>query len=235
VYALFKTVDVVLFIKDDAMKDIQRFITGFQAFKKDYFGSNRSLFDTLKHGQKPKTMIIGCSDSRVDPALLTNSAPGEVFIVRNVANLVPPFEQDGGQHGVSAALEFAICYLGVEQIIVLGHSQCGGINALMTGNCDSIGGGFISRWMSIAASARERILVELPEKDANLQQRAVELASIRLSLENLHSFPFIAERLTANELSLYGWYFDLGEGELLGYNAVSETFEKLGDGNYVSE
>ncbi len=173
------------------MKDIQRFIAGFRSFQKDYFGQNKALFETLKLGQKPKTMIIGCCDSRVDPALLINSSPGDLFVVRNVANLVPPFEKDGGLHGVSAALEFAVCYLEVEQIIVLGHSQCGGINALMTGSCDYIGSGFISRWMSIASSARERVLAELSEKDENLQHRAAELSGILLSLENLRSFPFI--------------------------------------------
>ena len=148
------------------MDDIQRFLTGFRVFQKDYFGPQSDHFEPLKHGQSPKTMIIGCSDSRVDPALLTNSAPGDIFMVRNVANLVPPFESDGGQHGVSAALEFAVTILEVEHIIVLGHSQCGGINALMNGNCEARGGSFISRWMSIAAPARDRIRTELAEKDA---------------------------------------------------------------------
>lgn len=94
----------------------------------------------LKQGQSPKTMIIGCSDSRVDPAILTNCAPGDIFTVRNVANLVPPYQEDGGQHGVSAALEFAVCHLGVEHIIVLGHSQCGGIDALFRHRCRGIAG-----------------------------------------------------------------------------------------------
>jgi carbonic anhydrase len=209
------------------VKDIQRFITGFRNFQKDYFGSNRSLFETLKHGQKPKTMIIGCSDSRVDPNLLTGSLPGDIFTVRNVANLVPPFEKTEGQHGVSAALEFAVCYLEVEQIIVLGHSQCGGINALMAGNCDTVGEGFISRWIAIAEPVRKSILEELPNKDPKLQQRGAEEAAILLSLENLRSFPFIAERLKAGALSIFGWYFDLDNGELLGYDTETRAFEKL--------
>jgi carbonic anhydrase len=217
------------------MKDVQRFIAGFRAFQEDYFGSNKSLFETLRHGQQPKTMIIGCSDSRVDPARLINSAPGDVFIVRNVANLVPPFEKDGGQHGVSAALEFAICYLCIEQIIVLGHSNCGGIGALITGSSDSIGNGFLSRWMSIATSARERVLAELPDKDITLQQRACEQATILLSLENLRSFPFVAERLKAGTLSIYGWYFDLDKGDLLGYDTGSGTFEKLCSKKFATE
>ena len=138
------------------MKDIERFIAGFRTFQKDYFGPEGSPFKLLKQGRSPKTMIIGCSDSRVDPAILTNCSPGDIFTVRNVANLVPAFEENNGLNGVSAALEFAVCNLEVEHIIVLGHSQCGGINALMAGNCGCKAGGFISRWMSIAAPAERK-------------------------------------------------------------------------------
>jgi carbonic anhydrase len=172
-------------------------------------------------------MIIGCSDSRVDPAILTNCAPGDIFTVRNVANLVPPYVEDGGQHGVSAALEFAVCHLGVEHIIVLGHSQCGGINALMAGSCGCKGGGFISNWMSIATPAKEKVLAELPGKDAKLQQRAAEQAAILLSLENLHTFPWIDQRVKDGALSLHGWYFDLNAGELSEYKPTSGLFQKI--------
>ena len=209
------------------MKDIERFIAGFRRFRENWFGAECSPFEHLKQGQSPRTMVIGCSDSRVDPAILTDCAPGDIFTVRNVANLVPPFEEDGGRHGVSAALEFAVCHLGVEHIIVLGHSRCGGIGALMAGTCGCKGGGFISRWMSIATSARERVLAELPEKEPALQQRAAEQASILLSLENLHSFPWIDEKASRGELSLHGWYFDLAAGELLGYDPESSRFERL--------
>ncbi|SNB46919.1 carbonic anhydrase [Geobacter sp. DSM 9736] len=207
------------------MKDIQRFIAGFRKFQENYFGKESELFEPLKAGQSPKTMIIACSDSRVDPAILTNCSPGDIFTVRNVANLVPPCEENGGQHGVSAALEFAVCHLGVEHIIVLGHSQCGGINALMAGTCGCKGGGFISRWMTIANAARERVLAELPDKDSKLQQRAAEQAAILLSLENLRTFPWISERIAAGTLSLHGWYFDISAGELLEYQPELGRFE----------
>lgn len=209
------------------MQDLERFIAGFRTFQKDYFGPGRSQFEPLKLGQQPKTMIIGCSDSRVDPALLTNCLPGEIFTVRNVANLVPPYEESGGLHGVSAALEFAVCHLGVEHIIVLGHSQCGGIGALMAGSCGDQGDNFISGWMAIAASAKEKVLAELPGKDAQLQQRAVEQSAILLSLENLHSFPWIAQRIAAATLALHGWYFDLHSGELLEYRPDAGLFQKI--------
>lgn len=209
------------------MQDIERFIGGFRTFQNDYFGPEASPYDTLKHGQSPKTMVIGCSDSRVDPVILTNSGPGDIFTVRNVANLVPPCEDDSGRHGVSAALEFAVCFLEVEHIIVLGHSQCGGIRALMEGGCDHTASSFISRWMSIAAPARAQVLEQLPEKDAATQRLAAERAAILLSVENLHSFPFVDERVKAGKLTLHGWYFDLEHGELLEYDAEQRSFLPL--------
>jgi carbonic anhydrase len=209
------------------MKDLERFITGFRSFQKDYFGPEGSRFKPLKQGQSPKTMIVGCSDSRVDPAILTNCSLGDIFTVRNVANLVPAFEENGGLNGVSAALEFAVCNLEVEHIIVLGHSQCGGINALMAGCCGCKAGGFISRWMSIAAPAREKVLAELAGKDSTLLQRAAEQASILLSLENLHTFPWIDKRVKDGALWLHGWYFDLTAGELLEYQPHMGMFHKM--------
>ena len=210
------------------MSGMQRLISGFRAFHKDYYGPGGSDPQSMREGQRPKTMIIGCSDSRVDPAILTNCEPGEIFTVRNVANLVPPFEEPDGQHGVSAALEFAVCHLHVEHIIVLGHSQCGGIDALMSGYEDCMEGGFVSHWMSIAEPAREKIRAQSPGDDAAMQQRATEQASILLSLENLRSFPFIAERVASGRLSLHGWYFDLAHGELLEYRPESGAFQTLG-------
>jgi carbonic anhydrase len=209
------------------MKDIERFISGFRSFQDDYFGPEGSSFETLKHSQSPKTMVISCSDSRVDPAILTNAEPGDIFTVRNVANIVPPYETEGGQHGVSAALEFAVCHLNIEHIIVLGHSQCGGIKALMSNTQGCSDGSFISRWMSIAAPAREKVLSELQGKDPALQHQALEEAAILLSMENLHSFPFIVERIEAKTLSLHGWYFDLANGELLEYHPEEKAFQVI--------
>lgn len=209
------------------MKDIERFISGFREFQKAHFGSESSHFEALKKGQNPRTMIIGCSDSRVDPAILTNSRAGDIFTVRNVANLVPPYQKDNGFHGVSAALEFAVCSLKVEHIIVLGHSQCGGINALMSEKTGGDGESFISRWMSIAGPAKKRITTELAGKDPALQQRAAEQAAILLSLENLRTFPFVQERVSQGALSMHGWYFDLGIGELLEYDAAEGLFKPV--------
>ena len=151
------------------MQDIDKFITGFKQFQRSYFGENQELFDKLKQSQQPRAMIVSCCDSRVDPAILTSSEPGDLFVVRNVANLIPPCEDDVGHHGISAALEFGVCSLGVEHIIVLGHSQCGGIRALMEDSYGAEEGGFIAKWMNIAEPAREKVRRELPHKSLELQ------------------------------------------------------------------
>ena len=205
------------------MKDIARFIAGFERFQEKYFGEERELFEQLSLGQSPKTLIVACADSRVDPALLTGAEPGEVFVVRNVANLVPPYHAAGDLASVPAALEFAVLSLKVEHIIVLGHAQCGGIHALMQGH--ESGTEFIGKWVSIAERARARVRSELPSKSPALQDRACEQAGILVSLENLMSYPWIAERVQAGTVHLHGWYFDLAAGALLHYDPAKNAFE----------
>ena len=207
------------------MKDIAEFIAGFKRFQEKYFSEDRNLFERLGQGQRPNAMIVACADSRVDPALLTGAVPGDLFVVRNVANLVPPYERGGSFASVPAALEFAVLSLGVEHIIVLGHAQCGGIHALMSGA--GTGGEFIGRWVGIAQRARERVLAELPAKLPALQERACEQASILVSLENLMTYPWIAQRVATETVRLHGWYFDIAEGELLCYNPARNAFEPV--------
>lgn len=212
------------------MKDIARFIAGFERFQDKYFGIDRKLFDRLRHVQRPRVMVIACCDSRVDPATLTGAEPGEMFVVRNVANLVPPYQPGGNFASVPAALEFAVQSLEVEHVIVLGHAQCGGIHALMSGaepGGEFTGGEFIGKWVSIAQRARERVFAELPDKPPALQARACEQAAILVSLENLMTYPWIARRVKAGSLHLHGWYFDIGQGELLGYSPSGTAFEPL--------
>jgi carbonic anhydrase len=205
------------------MTDIKNLVTGFKRFRKSYFGQDQQLFGELKMGQSPSTLIIACSDSRVDPAIITDCEPGDLFVVRNVGNLVPPYEKGKGLHGVSTALEFAVCALKVENIVVLGHSQCGGIRALMQGTT----GEFIPGWMNIAARAKQRVLEEMPDATPEAQLCACEEQSILVSLENLLTFPWLKARVDSGDLTLYGWYFDISTGELVGYDAKSQIFESL--------
>ena len=209
------------------MDDVTHFITGFGRFQKKYFRATHTIYDQLRVGQRPKALVIACCDSRADPAIVTDCDPGELFVVRNVANLVPPYEADGGVHGVSAALEFGVKSLNVEHIIILGHALCGGITALMQGNVAAQKSEFIGPWMRIAERARTDVLTRLSHKPFEAQVRACERAAILTSLENLLSFPFIEERVNAGTLNLHGWYFDLVNGALLGYDSETGRFLPL--------
>ena len=211
------------------MTDINELLKGFQRFRVKSFEPNRELFNRLAmQGQTPRTLLIGCSDSRVDPAILTDSAPGDLFVIRNVANLVPPHETGGRYHGTSAALEFAVCNLKVSNIIILGHSRCGGIRALLEGYGENDEGeGFIAPWVKIAASARDEVLRRWPDASNEFKQRACERAGIRASLNNLMTFPFIRQRVEQGQLKLYGWYYDLENGELMQYDPEKDRFYDL--------
>jgi carbonic anhydrase len=207
------------------MEDIEKFIRGFQRFQKRYL-SEPETFNSLREGQHPGTLVIGCCDSRVDPALLTGCAPGELFVIRNVANLVPPCTPDAPP-GVSSAIEFAVCGLEVSRIIVLGHAKCGGIRALMTPRRLTDETDFVGRWMRIADPVRQSVLQELHHKSADAQYKACELASILHSVENLLSYPWIKRRVEEGSLVLHGWYFDIDRGELLAYSPRRQEFLPL--------
>ncbi|WP_148716246.1 carbonic anhydrase [Chitinolyticbacter meiyuanensis] len=209
------------------MSDADKLIGGFRRFQNKYFAGEGQLFETLKRGQNPSTLFIACSDSRVDPAIITDCDPGDIFVVRNVANLVPPYEVDGTFHGVSSAIEYAVCVLKVKQIVVLGHFACGGIRALVEGYEPQTDADFVGRWVRIAERARYQVLA--PGDDPAIRLRRCEMAAIVVSLDNLLSFPFIAERVERGELELAGWYFDLEQGALYQYNRGAGAFEVLVD------
>lgn len=208
--------------------EILRLMAGFKKFRDRYFAGEHPLYERLNSftgpGQTPKTLIIGCSDSRVDPALITSASPGELFIVRNVANLVPPYEKGGKFHGVSSAIEFAVVNLKVENVIVLGHRQCGGIRALMTSDVSNPGESFVNRWVSIAADAKERVLAAHGGEDEESLCRHGELEAIVTSLNNLRTFPFVKTAIEERGLSLMGIYFDLESGHLLEYDDDANNF-----------
>ena len=211
------------------MKDIAKFIAGFERFQEKYFAHDRELFEQLRHAQRPRVMVISCCDSRVDPAILTGADPGDMFVVRNVANLVSPYMPGGNFASEPAALEFAVQSLEVEHVIVLGHAQCGGIRALMSDTRPD--GEFVGKWVSIAQRARERVHAELSSKSPDLQTRACEQAALLISLENLMTYPWIARRVEAGALHLHGWYFDIAEGSLLRYNPANCAFEPINGGS----
>lgn len=191
-------------------------LEGYERFRDSYWQQHKELYSTLaREGQAPQTLLIACSDSRVAPEMIFDCAPGEIFVVRNVSALVPPYEPDGQKHATSAALEFAVKGLEVRSIIVLGHSGCGGIRALMKGPVDS-SYDFIDSWMGIAKTARQRVCdaPETVDTDFDTQCAACEHEVIRISLANLLTFPWIKERVMDGRLTLTGLHFNVETGNL---------------------
>jgi carbonic anhydrase len=189
---------------------MEDFIAGYRRFRAGTWRDERARFEHLsKFGQKPRALVIGCSDSRTDPQMVFNAAPGELFVIRNVANLVPPYGPDDQPHGISAAIEFAVRALKVPQIIVMGHAMCGGIQALLNGAPTEVSD-FVRQWVRIAEPARLRAMSAPPER----RQDICEHESVRLSLDNLRTFPWIGNAVSAGELKLHGCFFDIRSGIL---------------------
>jgi len=190
-------------------------LAGYQRFRAKDWPRQRSAFETLaQNGQSPKAMVVACIDSRVDPAMIFDAAPGQILTVRNVANLVPPYEPDHAYHGTSAALEFGVTVLEVPHLMVLGHGLCGGVQALLTNVPGAVPGKaqeFVAPWMSIANSARDVALRASP----NERQQLCEYEVVKVSLANLMTFPWVAERVAAGKLQLHGAWFNIGTGALM--------------------
>lgn len=207
---------------------LEQMIAGYRAFRERAYAPGESrLAELARRGQSPKVMIVGCADSRVDPATIFGAEPGDLFVVRNVANLIPPCEPDSAYHGTSAALEFAVEGLGVENIVILGHTLCGGIDALLRGAVPTGTAGFIARWMAMAEPARADVLARQAASPAEVQARALEQRSIVHSLDNLRGFPFVRARLDADRLKVHGWLLDIADGSLLAYDESAGRFVPL--------
>jgi len=184
---------------------------GYRRFRNGHWPAAKAEYEALAaHGQRPHTLVVACSDSRADPALIFDTAPGQLFVVRNVANLVPPYEPDGHLHGVSAALEFGVKVLGVSRIVVMGHAHCGGVNAMLSGAPDNCRD-FVAPWVEQGAPTVRRV-AEAVEPDQ--VEQAAEEAVVRLSLDNLRTFPWIAEREADGRLTLTGLHFGIADGVL---------------------
>lgn len=198
-------------------KSFKKIIKGYQKFRKKYASVSNSIMQKLaRQGQKPETMVIACCDSRVDPALILQCDPGDLFSVRNVANIVPPYEADKGHHGTSAALEFGICYLNIKNLIILGHSQCGGIDALLNSE-DLKQNDFITPWVSLI------------KDDTTSTKDIDEFAKQALlhSYKNCLTFPWIKNRVEEKKLLIHLWFFDIKKGEILTYSFADKQYNKL--------
>ncbi|MBN1324764.1 MAG: carbonic anhydrase [Alphaproteobacteria bacterium] len=207
------------------MAEVKKLIEGYKNFYKENFITNKNnLFKDVQNSQNPKTLVICCSDSRVDPAILMNSDIGDIFVVRNVANLVPPYQPNfNSSHGTSAAIEFAVNYLKVEHIVVLGHSNCGGIKSLVDNDIDmNEKFSFITEWVKIAEGIKTKITTDIEDKYAFCEQEG-----IKLSLNNLMTFPWVKAKVEKGDLKLHGWYFLLKDASLSTLNKDTEMFEKI--------
>lgn len=200
----------------DTSPELDRLIAGYHRFRDHGWTPRLERWRELREGQEPKTLIIACSDSRVDPAQIFDADPGEMFVVRNVAAMVPPFETAPGLHGVSAALEFAVQVLKVKEIIVLGHGMCGGCRAALTQELKGSEpgeGGFISDWIAMLDPVREEI-AHTHGTTGRVAERAMEQAGVKVSLENLRTFPCIRRKEAKGELHLRGAFFAISDGFL---------------------
>jgi carbonic anhydrase len=194
-----------------------KILYGYSEFRKKYaIGDNAVMRYLADSGQKPQIMIISCCDSRVDPALILQCNPGDLFVVRNVANIVPPYQKDEALHGTSAALEFGIGLLNIKQLILLGHSQCGGIDALLNSQKLSQDD-FISKWVSS---------IKLSDNKTKNPDEYAKLALTR-SYENCMTFPWIKDKLETNELTIHRWFFDIKMGQIFTYSENYHVYQAL--------
>lgn len=199
------------------MNHFSNLLAGYSRFRTKGWKAQRERWNELSDGQSPKVMIIACSDSRVEPSQIFDTIPGEIFVVRNVGALVPPYETTKGRHGVSSALEFAVQILNVEEIVVLGHGLCGGCHASLHRTMEGHepgDGGFIADWISMLDEARDAVIAEHKDIHTREAMRAMEFAAVKVSLTNLRSFPFIQEKEMRGSLTLRGALFAISDGIL---------------------
>ena len=210
------------------MDELGNLLAGYRRFREFRYEAEKSRWRALADGQSPRAIIIACCDSRADPATIFDTDPGEIFVVRNVANLVPPFEGGGGRHGVSAALEFAVTQLEVAEVVVMGHERCGGIQAALSGqfhDAPNGEGGFVATWMSqIDERAAEIAATHGTGEDA---ARVLEEVAIRQSLANLRTFPFVTAREQAGSLKVIGCHFSISEGQLYMLDEAEDSFRPV--------
>ncbi len=210
---------------------LERLLKGFADFRLGYYHDHLDLFEKLAtEGQSPKILIVGCADARVDPGILTQTKPGDIFTVRNIGAMVPPAldPPDSQQHGTSAAIEFAVRGLQVEHIVILGHALCGGIAALVDGDKSAFADyDYLSTWTAIAQDVRDLAVEKLKGCAKDDILRAVEQAAVVNSVKNLMSFPWIAERVKAGTLVLHAWWFNLTKGQLYAFNPAALAFEPV--------
>lgn len=211
------------------MKEVNALIDGFRSFKEEYTLDEQGKYRQLaEYGPHSKILMIACCDSRVDPAIITNSRAGDLMVIRNIANLVPPFDPKNSFHETQAALEFAVSYLKVEHIIVMGHSRCGGIRSLLTRLIDDNDAVLpLDKWTAVAEPAGYKILQQMPAASLDDRTCACSREALKFSLVNLRGYPSILDKENKGKLQIHGWYFNLADGDLQAYDEKEQVFTSL--------
>jgi len=206
---------------------MKKLYKGIHKFQESYFKKEEEFFSRLSKEQEPEVLFISCADSRVDPNLVTQSKPGELFIVRNVGNIVPPYDAIKDKNSVAAAIEFAVLMLKVKDIIVCGHSNCGAMHALYKDENELKSMPHLRDWLKIASPVKETLAVFYPDCSNESRMRIVEKENILAQLRNIQTYPFVAKALEDRLLYLHGWYYDIGAGDVFAYDPTNENFEKI--------
>jgi carbonic anhydrase len=205
---------------------MEKLYKGLHSFKKNFFSKQEELFRRLSHRQSPEILFITCADSRIDPNLVTQSSPGELFIIRYIGNIVPPFDAVPVNNGAAAALEYAVNVLKVPDIIVCGHSNCGAMNALMSpGSLADLPN--MRSWLQLASSLRSMVDQLFPNMPDDERYSVIARENVLLQLKNMQTYPFIADALTEETLHIHGWYYDIGTGTISAYNPEADRFDKV--------
>ncbi len=208
---------------------MKKLFKGIMKFRREEYVSHRELFQTLGRRQKPHTLFIGCSDSRVVPNLITRTRPGELFTVRNVANLVPPFRDTSDYVATTSAIEYSVLALGVETIVICGHSNCGGCSALHLPEEDLAGLPHVKKWLEISREVPERVARLAVEHTDSEREWLTERVNVLVQMRNLLSYPFIAERVEQDRLEILGWHYIIETGEIYNFNDQLGVFELVGE------
>ena len=206
------------------MEGLQKILDGIVQFRREDFEQHKELFQNLGAAQKPHTLFIACSDSRVDPNLITKTLPGELFIIRNIANLVPPYRETAEFVATTAAIEYAVVFLEVEHIIVCGHSNCGGCNACLKPQEYLESMSHTKKWLELAHPVRDRVLETLSDNEPAAREWMMEQENVVEQLKHLATYPYVRERVTEGRLKLSGWHYIIETGEIFIYDPVTEEF-----------
>lgn len=208
---------------------MEKLLKGIHIFQESYFKKEENFFRRLSEKQTPGVLFITCSDSRVDPNLVTQSRPGELFIVRNVGNIIPPYDTIKDKNSVAAAIEFAVLGLKVKDIIVCGHSGCGAMQSLYRDEKELKNMPHLRDWLKLADPVRDIILKNYPEISSEIRQQITEEENVLCQLNNIQTYPFVLDALNAGVLHLHGWYYNIGTGNIYYYNLSEDVFELISE------